>query len=568
MEVATDHLPGGFVIQTRFGRAMLAVTAFTLLASGCSSTDRPAAAGDSDTSATSTTTASGAHMCTQRPSLDPVVSTPVSDAPHDRTVTSFDGTKIRVHWFPVDGASATKPAPTVLMGPGWSQPGETLEHESVILGALGIRPLNAAGYNVLTWDPRGFGKSEGTVEIDSAAFEGRDVQGLLDWVATQPDAQLDRPGDPRVAMIGASYGGGIQLTVAGIDCRVDALVPSLAWHSLESSMYKSQTMKAGWGTLLLNSAKTFAGRLDPHISSAADEGTAKVTISDEDEKWFRDRGPGELVDKIETPTLFVQGTVDTLFTLDEAIINYRSLRDRGVPTAMVWFCGGHGTCLSEPGDTQHVAEATFAWLDRYLKANKDASLASPLDLVDQHGDRWTGDDYPVTMQASLSAHGHGSLSLSADSVSGPATKRAGSTDVLSGLVPGITPAKATTALNLPIDGGSVDGLALGAPHLVVAYSGTSPEGTKATRVFAQLIDDDSGLVVGNQITPMAVTLDGKPHTGKLDLEVIAQHFSPGHTMTLQLVATTTAYATPRLGGTVAFDSIDIEIPVAKDIRKA
>lgn len=40
--------------------------------------------------------------------------------PNDYTITSFDGAEIRVHWFPVAGASAAGPAPTVLMGPGWS----------------------------------------------------------------------------------------------------------------------------------------------------------------------------------------------------------------------------------------------------------------------------------------------------------------------------------------------------------------------------------------------------------------------------------------------------------------
>ena len=86
-------------------------------------------------------------------------------------------------------------------------------------------------------------------------------------------------------------------------------------------------------------------------------------------------------------------------------------------------------------------------------------------------------------------------------------------------------------------------------------------------MFAQLVDDDTTLVVGNQITPIAVTLDGASHTAAIDLEVIAHHVQPGHTLTLQLVATTTAYATPRLGGTITFDRIDLEVPVAKAVTK-
>ena len=48
------------------------------------------------------------------------------------------------------------------------------------------------------------------------------------------------------------------------------------------------------------------------------------------------------MDAIRVPTLLVQGTADTLFTLDEAMTNYRILRGNGVPAKMVWFCGGHG----------------------------------------------------------------------------------------------------------------------------------------------------------------------------------------------------------------------------------
>ena len=43
--------------------------------------------------------------------------------------------------------------------------------------------------------------------------------------------------------------------------------------------------------------------------------------------------------------------------------------------------------------------------------------------------------------------------------------------------------------------------------------------------------------------------------------MIAQHLEEGHDLTLQLVATTTAYATPRLGGQITFDEIGISIPV-------
>src|SRR5688500_18946321 len=164
--------------------------------------------------------------------------------------------------------------------------------------------MNDAGYNVLTWDPRGFGQSTGTATVNAADTEGRDVQTLLDWVAEQPEALTEREGDPRVGMVGFSYGGGIQLTVAAIDCRVDVLVPGLAWHSLETSLFKAETVKTCWSGLLITASST--GRVDPHSKSAYDMGLATGTLSDEDRAWFLARGPGEAVDAIDVPTMFVQ----------------------------------------------------------------------------------------------------------------------------------------------------------------------------------------------------------------------------------------------------------------------
>ena len=105
---------------------------------------------------------------------------------------------------------------------------------------------------------------------------------------------------------------------------------------------------------------------------------------------------------------------------------------------------------------------------------------------------------------------------------------------------------------------------VGAPQLTITYAGTTPDGVPPTRVFAQLVDDTTGLVLGNQITPIAVILDGQTHTVTVPLEMVAQTVIPGTTLTLQLVATTVAYAQPRLGGSVDFESIEISLPVMTD----
>jgi ABC-2 type transport system ATP-binding protein len=61
--------------------------------------------------------------------------------------------------------------------------------------------------------------SGGQVCSDSHAFEGRDVTATINCLATPPGVELEGPSYPVVTMIGWSYGGGIQLSVAERDHR-------------------------------------------------------------------------------------------------------------------------------------------------------------------------------------------------------------------------------------------------------------------------------------------------------------------------------------------------------------
>jgi ABC-2 type transport system ATP-binding protein len=530
-----------------------------LFGAACSSSAAKSTPAASSSTTPSPTTAPTPGPCKPPNAGGPVAVSNVPGVASDLTLTSFDGAKIRMHWFPAPTASAAQPLPTVLMGPGWGQAGDTNTTAVGLFGSLGIGALQKAGYNVLTWDPRGFGLSTGTVETDSADFEGRDVEKMLDWVATQKGVLLDGPRDPRVGMAGGSYGGGIQFIAAAIDCRVDAITPMIAWHSLTTSLLKADTPKNGWSGLLTTVTK--GRKVDPHIPHAYQSSVTTGIIDADDRAWFTDRGPGDLVERVNIPTLIIQGTVDNLFTLDEGITNYRILRDRGIPTAMLWFCGGHGVCLTNPGDGTRVGRAVMAWLQRYLKKDTAAITGARFDMVDQNGRRYTADDYPLPAGTPVGATGNGTLHYVADGGSGPAHPAADNKDVLASVAAGITPAKATNAVNVTVTF-ATPVVVVGAPKLQLSYTGTAPAGVRPTRVFAQLVDDATGIVLGNQITPIQVTLDGKRHQASVALEDIAYTAPAGAHVTLQMVATTTAYAEPRLGGTITFDSIAVSLPVA------
>jgi ABC-2 type transport system ATP-binding protein len=514
-------------------------------------------------SGTSTTTSDAALTTCHRPlPASPVVATPIAGTPSDWNVTSFDGTKIRVHWFPVHPGSTDR-FPTVLMGPGWSLSGDTDTQGSGVLGEIPIKDLWAAGYNVLTWDPRGFGQSGGEAEVDSPDYEARDVSTIIDWVATRPGVELDAPGDPRIGMVGGSYGGGIQLVTAATDCRIDAIVPTIAWHSLVTSLDKANTVKTGWSNILANLSSS--DHVDPEVEQAKESGDTTGAITPAEQQWFAARGPGALVGRIKIPTLIVQGTVDTLFTLQEGVDNYETLERDGVPTAMVWFCGGHGVCLTPPGNQQLPVTATIDWLNRYLKRGTSVNTGPRFQFVDQNGTSYSADEFPLPTGTPVTADGSGTLAMVGTGGSGPVIAPA-STQALAGLVGPITPAKAANAVNVTVSFGDRSGVVVGAPQLQLTYHGTSPPGLRPTRVFAQLVDESTGLVLGNQITPIEVTLDGRSHTTSVPLEMIAFTGKPDAHIELQLVATTVAYAQPRLGGSVDFTHIHIALPVVTGVR--
>jgi ABC-2 type transport system ATP-binding protein len=475
-----------------------------------------------------------------------VVAAPVqaATAPAVRTaqVNSFDGTAIVTHFFPADGLAAGKRAPSVLLGPGWGSPGATNPADPTVAG------LRQAGYNVVTWDPRGFGTSGGVASVDWYRYEGRDMQALLTWLAAQPEAQLDRPGDPRVGMAGGSYGGGIQFVTAAIDRRVDAIVPTIAWNSLVNSLYPNQTAKTGWGNLLCAYGGAGTNRVASEVEQTCVLGASGALPDSGLTSWWANHGPaGSLINRVHVPTMIVQGTADTLFPLREGIANYQALRSNGTPVKMVWFCGGHGVCLTPAGAAGHVDALTVAWFDRWLKRQRTTSTGPGFEYVDESG-VWRGASaYPLPGTRDLATTGDGTLTFS------PADK--------SGTVIAAQPAANAASVAVPAPKSTRQ--IVGSPRLTLRYQGTS---TKAkTSLYAQLVDQTRGLVAGNFATALPLTLDGKPHTLSVPLGAVAWTLGPASKLTLQITGGSALYFPQQASGRVKL-SASIRYPVAAPAR--
>jgi ABC-2 type transport system ATP-binding protein len=78
---------------------------------------------------------------------------------------------------------------------------------------------------------------------------------------------------------------------------------------------------------------------------------------------------------------------------------------------------------------------------------------------------------------------------------------------------------------------------VGEPRLRLTYSGT---GT-ATHVFAQIVDEQRDVVLGNQVTPLPLALDGAAHTVTRRLEGVAASMTTTGRYGLQLIGGSQVY---------------------------
>jgi ABC-2 type transport system ATP-binding protein len=480
-------------------------------------------------------------------------------AARDAVVTSFDGTPISVHFY---GPSTPPPggvAPTVLVGGPYPSPGETRPDEDVG-DRIGLATLRAAGYNVLTWDPRGIGASAGTIMFDSPDFEGRDARALVDFVAAQPEAQLDAPGDPRLGMSGTSYGATIQYIAAAQDPRVDAIVPDIGWQSLTGAFRRGGAVKTGWLAALCG-LDVVPGAVDGEATasnvkpvSASDELKAvclegvRGALSVGSRKWIAAHGPAALIGKIRAPVMITQGTTDTLFPLDQAAEAYARLRRNNVPVKMMWYCGGHVACETDPGDPRTLARAGLAWLNRWLRGDPSVDTGPAFEWLADDGVWRSGPDYPLAAIGALENVGSGRLKLAA------------SATPLRGLGRVAGPSKDAVEAILPAPRFETD--IVGNPTVRVVYRGRAKPAR--TFLYAQVYDDEADQVLGGLATPLPVILDGRVRTVSSSLEAIAEHVGPASLYRLLITPGAATYELQRAKGKVsvygAFGSLPLVDP--------
>ncbi|MGW0282158.1 CocE/NonD family hydrolase [Streptomyces sp. NPDC003236] len=273
----------------------------------------------------------------------------------DRVMTMADGTRLDTSYF--TGASAGR-RPAVLLAHGFGGSKNDVRQQA--------EDLTRAGYTVLTWSARGFGRSTGKIGLNDPEHEVADVSRLIDWLAGQPQVRLDGRGDPRVGVTGGSYGGAISLLAAGHDRRVDAIAPAVTYWNLADALFPDGVFKKLWAGVFFNTGGGCA-RFEPALCRMYDRVAESGTPDDAARELLRERSPVAVADRIEVPTLLVQGQTDSLFTLAQSDAAAKAIRANGAPVDVDWIAGGHDGGDMEDG---RVRGRVTAWFDHYLKGDR------------------------------------------------------------------------------------------------------------------------------------------------------------------------------------------------------
>jgi ABC-2 type transport system ATP-binding protein len=516
-------------------------------------------------------------------------------------IASFDGTPIVYNLFTPATASAKHPAYTILVGHGWGGSGDTTPDSNLI----------RAGYAELTWDARGFGQSGGVAEVDSPESEGRDVSALIDDVLT-PRRDIARDTDrhsgtyrqPAVGMLGASYGGGIQLSTAAYDDRVKAIVPEWAWNDLRYSLFPGGVIKLGWGELLFGaglagSAEGHAttsgtagiqtGGYDPNISRAEAEGLAQGFPGQQTLAWFGQRsmvswGAGPQGHVPHVPTLLVQGTVDTLFNLSEAQANLVQITRAHprTPVKMIAFCGGHVSCPTGDGfadtpktgfqkgvnDDTFIENAAIHWFDVYLRHVRGAKDTLPPVLAQDQAGTWHAlRNFPTASRPGAATFVKKPVSGTVVSVNAADTLDPNAGGYSPAVVDAPSPSGDPTTLTVPVLTAARNLLIAGEGHVDLDATVNGP----SADLFFKLIDEKTGQVLDLQTSALRLDNTDLANNGadagyktrhvSLDLVGVSWLLAKGDTLDLQ-VSTSSLPFVPNRGAAVVQLSGNVRVPVA------
>ncbi|MFC0451809.1 CocE/NonD family hydrolase [Rhodococcus jostii] len=506
-----------------------------------------------------------------------------------------------------DSASASNRVPAVLTTNGF---GGSKNDQAGIASFLASR-----GYAVLAYSGLGFGGSGCKIHLDDPDYDGRAASELVSFLGggdgmafADPAHTVPVPGldyvvqdatahhgqaeadDPRVGMVGGSYGGSVQFAAASVDPRIDTIIPMITWNDLSYSLAPNGTAQTtGVSTSVPGASKvlwtlTFGAvgvtnpRAEGYVSDPARAlgcpnfaNTACPALAQSAVQGYPDPGSVDFLrrssvvsyaDRVRIPVLLMQGQQDTLFDLNESKATFETLQAQGNDVKMIWHSWGHSDLTPAEGeinmkdpnpDTQYETGRMVDWFDHYLK---DSGVdTGPVFSYFRSWVDYTGNAAPAYAESwdvtvgrdySLYLSGDGALTDRLDGIVPavrtlntlpgglPTDREAPDTrpdnPAPQGVVPGTVVEWSSGSLDAPLD-------VVGAPTLDVRVTAApAVAGVEdAVVVFAKLYDvapDGTDTLINGQVAPVRIVAPGEPV--QVTMPAIVHRFDEGHRVRLEV----------------------------------
>jgi len=284
-----------------------------------------------------------------------------------RTINTVAGVSIDTSLY----LPAKVPAPAILIAHGFGGSKDSVASDAQFFADK--------GFVVLTWTARGFGKSTGQISMNAPTGEVADTKALISYLAKSKNVIQDKSGDPRVGIMGSSYGGANALMTASLDNRIDAVVADITWSDLQNDLFPQSaagTKTAGpfkkvWaGTFfsavsLQNAYLGECGSFTQAWCEAYSHAVINGTPSSAEIALMQSVSPKNYVQGINAPTLLTQGEADSLFPLNESLETAKVIEEANskLPLSLIWHAGGHDGGFNQ-ADFLRIQD--LKWFQKYL----------------------------------------------------------------------------------------------------------------------------------------------------------------------------------------------------------
>ena len=258
------------------------------------------------------------------------------------------------------------------------------------------------GYIVLSYSARGWGQSDGTVNVGGPS-DMADIAAIIDWViANQPvkgvvrheDGTVKDDSQALIGMCGISLGGGLSLMGAATDKRVKAVMAMVPWGDLADALYLNQSTKPVWQKGLLVGMGGLVANLDPYLETITEWlfNHEHAEHYDDIVPWAMARSPINYLPSYNDPQRNLAVCISTnlqdfLFTPNQILRFYYGLN---VAHKRIDFNRGIHPSAEFPGLIglpTVVWNRAYAWFDQHLKGVNTGILGNPPISIDNKSDK-------------------------------------------------------------------------------------------------------------------------------------------------------------------------------------